>query len=1349
MLMPMSRMELNLDHCEEQLKTSLHCDDKEKLRRKLALLQREYLKTAQRLQRAERSEAVRRHVKSRIEQENNKEQRQSEVLSSPCVNPPSVTLNSTDGFAASLPQCQENTGDPSGSDIRRSQVIRFLLPSESDAASPQTPNPNHETTRGHRSSPALRLRSKRSRLRLERRSAAGAERNSDVSEDGPEPSEKVATPEERAKTEEAEVVNESEELFSGESKSPSLLLTHWDSSGQTEKPENQETPRVPEQTEKETKEEDKSISLLHKSQASNLHFDKREKDGQQNGKSKEKKGEEQGKVRKKRDGKQCEDSSNTGSKQDTAEKKEREERLSNALDIKTEKCEVAVEEQDVKNVSLLDSCTLVEGLLFPAEYYVRTTRRMSSSQSQPNMEAVIHTQLSMRRPRRSRGRGRGQNKPSEDSEKCSQADFSSPTALSSPMGPCVESTAGTAAELLSQSSCEISDQTVTNDALLTPNVTAARPARGRRRGRGRGRGRPRTPRCSLSLEINERDQQIPDTIDLTSTPASASPTLHASKVAAPEPDPPEPAAIHSTATQPCSSRGNGSLCSSASEDHGKVYPIFVKSSSSRSTRPTQMGRGTTSWQSLLLPPSSPAQTLLPLPTGSPVNHLLNSDRPQDFHLPDDQFASLKLHKLRRVSSDSGVEHLVPSSSSTCRSIQRPDAPDSPVSPLPVPHSLTPVITDSSHQTEVTQVASQKSKDLENLWIQHSHVQESPAEPALMVQDCAAGFDQHKEKETLINNTHNQTDSNTNRSDLADSPAGKVSKPQTNQPLVVSLEEQKNGPGVAQNVEDQKYKYHQTNKDTETEDKDVIKTLSFDSPGKKTPEHTSKNSTKCNQSPVQTLNVCSPVQRSKKPPEHIASPPRAHRVDTQLLLSPLLASAPFTAPLLPPSFVDSSPTLPYVGPTPCPDPSSLPLTSSPCAPVLNLPPPYSPSTQNLSPPPLSPCMSPTFFPPSQPQKSPVAQVLAPSEPSQVPPVPRIQDQVGMRKGATALRRTHTLKAPAGGCLVDACCLTMPSGGLCVAAAGKWAVCLWSQTAACDWSLTHTWAFNEPVINVFPVADAAGLLYVTLGQLEIREVRMLSCSSLSQVLLCEGLVQAVVGMSRSRVVTSSHSAPGSTLQVFTLSDCGSTSSSRPLVSPGVCVGALAAVDGLSDALIGTDEGGRLFVWNLKTGQLLRRISLIDGLSHTACLRGYSYCGVLFVLLQHHLLSSLEEEERESKEKDGVFSEDEKERKSALFSLVAVNPQSGKSVLATQLYPPEAWSGRLCEADVCSSRVVGLSQSGCACVWELERRGASTMIRATESEGWQLARWGGRDTLVTGHFNGDVSLHHYSTSQTTLLN
>lgn len=42
---------------------------------------------------------------------------------------------------------------------------------------------------------------------------------------------------------------------------------------------------------------------------------------------------------------------------------------------------------------MLSSCTVVEGLLFPVEYYVRTTRRMSNCQRKVDLDAVILSQL--------------------------------------------------------------------------------------------------------------------------------------------------------------------------------------------------------------------------------------------------------------------------------------------------------------------------------------------------------------------------------------------------------------------------------------------------------------------------------------------------------------------------------------------------------------------------------------------------------------------------------------------------------------------------------------------------------------------------------------------------------------------------------------------------------------------------------------------------------------------------------------------------------------------------------------------------------------------------------------------
>lgn len=61
--------------------------------------------------------------------------------------------------------------------------------------------------------------------------------------------------------------------------------------------------------------------------------------------------------------------------------------------------------------STLNSCTVVEGLLFPVEYYVRTTRRMASCQRKVDLDAVILSQL-------------GKSKKSQRS-KCKQKDANS------------------------------------------------------------------------------------------------------------------------------------------------------------------------------------------------------------------------------------------------------------------------------------------------------------------------------------------------------------------------------------------------------------------------------------------------------------------------------------------------------------------------------------------------------------------------------------------------------------------------------------------------------------------------------------------------------------------------------------------------------------------------------------------------------------------------------------------------------------------------------------------------------------------------------------------------------------
>lgn len=430
--------------------------------------------------------------------------------------------------------------------------------------------------------------------------------------------------------------------------------------------------------------------------------------------------------------------------------------------------------------------------------------------------------------------------------------------------------------------------------------------------------------------------------------------------------------------------------------------------------------GAASWRSLLLPSSQPVQTsLLPLPSLSPgllVNSLMNFDIPQDFHLPDDQFASLKLHKLRQVAVESGVEHFTPPSYNTRRSIRRSvtcygDSSGDPLMPFPLPLSLTPTIANSPHPTEAKQAATQ-SGDLHKLSIEHKltdklsqslteessdrDVTETPGEQLTenlhpecqthntatesvsVVQDCAADcVDQYKEKDTVILNTLNQSTistSNTHRSidhpvkpqlhiNFADRPADRVNdcvighsdEFQIKESSVISSEEQ--------TEEDQRSSNHQT------EDKAIIKSLSCDCTLQKTPEEPSNNRTAvqaCNdneapgESPMQHLNVKSPARESKKSSEPTTSPPRETKDQDKCLPRHSVHSQLLSSPLL------ASASCPFITPRL----RSSALLSSPTLPSLGLTPHPAPAALPLTSSPSAPAL--TLPPPH----SPSTQALSP-------------------------------------------------------------------------------------------------------------------------------------------------------------------------------------------------------------------------------------------------------------------------------------------------------------------------------------------------------------------------------------
>lgn len=391
---------------------------------------------------------------------------------------------------------------------------------------------------------------------------------------------------------------------------------------------------------------------------------------------------------------------------------------------------------------------------------------------------------------------------------------------------------------------------------------------------------------------------------------------------------------------------------------------------------TLCSSGTSSWRSLLLPSSlSPAQmSLLRLPSllSGP---LMNLDTHQDFHLPDDQFASLKLLKLRQVTGESAVEPFSSPSYNTRSSWRRFDfrcSGSDPATPLPLPLSLTPTIANSPGHNE-EHLAATQSINIQSVSEEHrltdtvmkrhfteeqqtenglAEAHSSSTEP--VGQKCA-NVCMDAGQETVIVNSRTELQTLMNSAD---------------RPVCTENDDVINHP-VVHASEDLRCINHSE------EDKVTTELVYFESPLQEV------SSSSCTD--IQACNETNPPEEPLKSPNRLTEnqTKSSHSVISQLMLSSPLASAPslFITPHLPSSTLSTSPKLPSLGLTPHPVTCSLPLPSSPSAPCLTLPPPYSPSRQALSPPPLSPCPSITYLPPSPPAFSPSGE----SHPSSKPPV----------------------------------------------------------------------------------------------------------------------------------------------------------------------------------------------------------------------------------------------------------------------------------------------------------------------------------------------------------------------------
>ncbi|NWU79794.1 PALB2 protein, partial [Onychorhynchus coronatus] len=265
---------------------------------------------------------------------------------------------------------------------------------------------------------------------------------------------------------------------------------------------------------------------------------------------------------------------------------------------------------------VLSSCTVVEGLLFPVEYYVRTTRRMSSCQRKVDLDAVILSQLGRsKKGQRSKCKQKDANsdQPSQERAKGDLGSGVMPFAfLGAEKDPANSSSSEKSLPVSSSSSTSLGS--ISQKSIIS---TRQEQSRSQRKEKGRRRSACKAPMRPVSQELIE-------SVDLITA------------------------------------RERGALLPSESQSEKENCDANLEKSSSDESN--SRGRS--------CPTGSEGPAALRLPAADPDTRcsLFSFRSPQwlvprlgirDFHLPNEEFGVLKLEKLKS-SPLNDLEDFVPS-----------------------------------------------------------------------------------------------------------------------------------------------------------------------------------------------------------------------------------------------------------------------------------------------------------------------------------------------------------------------------------------------------------------------------------------------------------------------------------------------------------------------------------------------------------------------------------------------------------------------------------------------------------------------------------------------------------------
>ncbi|XP_078096453.1 partner and localizer of BRCA2 isoform X2 [Mustelus asterias] len=268
---------------------------------------------------------------------------------------------------------------------------------------------------------------------------------------------------------------------------------------------------------------------------------------------------------------------------------------------------------------------------------------------------------------------------------------------------------------------------------------------------------------------------------------------------------------------------------------------------------------------------------------------------------------------------------------------------------------------------------------------------------------------------------------------------------------------------------------------------------------------------------------------------------------------------------------------------------------------------------------------------------------------------------------------------------------------------------------------------PIIELIPIPDAVNILCVAFGSLEIREVKVLHSTErgcLERTLLQAGDINAVLGLPGRRLVCSSGTLQDQHIELSTLSKEGRSEQCMQLVPPNEMVLAFCDVEGEEQALLGSTIMSNIVIWNLKTGHLLKKIHLSENYPGTVCQKAYSESGILFLLLSHRYVSTCDESVG---------------RRVCVLRMVGVNPMNSKSRPVMSYTLPLECNGRYIVGGVKDQSIAAVVTPGTLVLWDVSSGHVSTMLQHGPNVHWSLFQWAEANSCLLARKN-DQTVYIY---------